>query len=112
VLVLWRNKLRASKSPQRIFDAVRTVITASGVIAGKTRRALDFHRARRRRDPPLHRDHARHPDLPGATSVATASNPMPNLTRHTFEGSGVALLRGDQETMIPAPPPVGSQRPS
>src|SRR5947209_14521495 len=41
VLVLWRNKLRASDAPQRIFDAVRSVITASGVIAGKTRRALD-----------------------------------------------------------------------
>ncbi len=41
VLVLWRNKLRTSERPQRIFDAVRTVITASGVIATKTRRALD-----------------------------------------------------------------------
>lgn len=41
VLVLWRNKLRASDRPQRIFDAVRTVIAASGVIAGRTRRALD-----------------------------------------------------------------------
>lgn len=41
VLVLWRNKLRASDRPQRIFDAVRTVISASGVIAGKHRRALD-----------------------------------------------------------------------
>ena len=41
VLVLWRNKLRASDAPQRIFDAVRKVITASGVIAGKHRRALD-----------------------------------------------------------------------
>lgn len=41
VLVLWRNKLRASERPQRIFDAVRAVITSSGVIAGKTRRALD-----------------------------------------------------------------------
>ena len=41
VLTLWRNKLRASKSPQRIFDAVRAVITESGVIAGKNRRALD-----------------------------------------------------------------------
>jgi IS5 family transposase len=41
VLVLWRNKLRASEAPQRIFDAVRQVINASGVIAGKTRRALD-----------------------------------------------------------------------
>lgn len=41
VLVLWRNKLRASDRPQRIFDAIRAVITASGVIATKTRRALD-----------------------------------------------------------------------
>ena len=41
VLVLWRNKLRASERPQRIFDAVRAVITSSGVIANKTRRALD-----------------------------------------------------------------------
>ena len=41
VLVLWRNKLRASAKPQRIFDAVRAVITETGVIAGKTRRALD-----------------------------------------------------------------------
>jgi hypothetical protein len=41
VLTLWRNKLRASASPQRIFDAVRAVITESGVLAGKTRRAVD-----------------------------------------------------------------------
>jgi IS5 family transposase len=41
VLVLWRNKLRDSERPQRIFDAVRAVISSSGVIAGKTRRALD-----------------------------------------------------------------------
>lgn len=41
VLTLWRNKLRASESPQRIFDAVRSVIAESGVIAGKNRRALD-----------------------------------------------------------------------
>jgi hypothetical protein len=41
VLVLWRNKLRASENPQRVFDTVRTVITGSGVLAGKTTRALD-----------------------------------------------------------------------
>jgi IS5 family transposase len=41
VLTLWRNKLRASERPQRIFDAVREVIDATGVLAGKTRRALD-----------------------------------------------------------------------
>ena len=41
VLTLWRNRLRASDSPERIFDAVRDVVTATGVLAGKTRRALD-----------------------------------------------------------------------
>jgi IS5 family transposase len=41
VLTLWRNKLRASQRPQRIFDAVREVITATNVLSGKTRRALD-----------------------------------------------------------------------
>jgi IS5 family transposase len=41
VLTLWRNKLRASESPQRIFDAVRAVVTETGVIAGKHRRVLD-----------------------------------------------------------------------
>lgn len=41
VLVLWRNKLRVSDRPQRIFDAVRAVITESNVLVGKTRRALD-----------------------------------------------------------------------
>ena len=41
VLTLWRNKLRASARPQRIFDAVREVIDATGILAGKTRRALD-----------------------------------------------------------------------
>src|SRR6187431_469741 len=41
VLTLWRNKLRSSDRPQRIFDAVRAVITETGVLRGKTRRALD-----------------------------------------------------------------------
>lgn len=41
VLTLWRNKLRASDHPERIFDAVRDVVAATGVLAGKTRRALD-----------------------------------------------------------------------
>lgn len=41
VLTLWRNKLRASDRPQRIFDAVREVVQATGVLAGKARRALD-----------------------------------------------------------------------
>jgi IS5 family transposase len=41
VLTLWRNKLRASAAPERIFDAVRAVITETGVLKGRTRRALD-----------------------------------------------------------------------
>lgn len=41
VLTLWRNKLRASDAPERIFDAVRSVIAETGVLKGKTRRALD-----------------------------------------------------------------------
>lgn len=41
VLTLWRNKLRASEAPQRIFDAVKAVIVESGVIANKHRRAID-----------------------------------------------------------------------
>lgn len=41
VLTLWRNKLRASEAPQRIFEAVRAVITETGVITGRNRRVLD-----------------------------------------------------------------------
>jgi IS5 family transposase len=41
VLVLWRNRLRASDRPQRIFDAVRAVMGEAKVLDGKTRRALD-----------------------------------------------------------------------
>jgi IS5 family transposase len=41
VLTLWRNKLRQSEHPERIFDAVRAVITETGVLRGKVRRALD-----------------------------------------------------------------------
>lgn len=41
VLTLWRNKLRASDRPERIFDAVRAVITETGVLKGRVRRALD-----------------------------------------------------------------------
>ena len=41
VLTLWRNKLRASERPERIFDAVRDVVAETNVLANKTRRALD-----------------------------------------------------------------------
>jgi IS5 family transposase len=41
VLTYWRTRLRNSDRPERIFDAVREVVTATGVLAGRTRRALD-----------------------------------------------------------------------
>src|SRR5919199_4280544 len=40
-LTVWRNRLRSSARPQRIFDAVRAVIDQTGVLTGKARRALD-----------------------------------------------------------------------
>ena len=40
-LTYWRRRLAASQHPNRIFDAVKAVVTATGALAGKTRRALD-----------------------------------------------------------------------
>ena len=41
VFTYWRSRLRKSKRPERIFDAVRDVIDATGVLKGRNRRALD-----------------------------------------------------------------------
>jgi len=41
VLTYWRARLRASGRPERIFDAVREVVAQTGVLAGRSRRALD-----------------------------------------------------------------------
>jgi IS5 family transposase len=41
VLTYWRTRLRRSEHPERIFDAVRAVIDATGVLRGRSRRALD-----------------------------------------------------------------------
>jgi len=40
-LTYWRRRLAASTRPDRIFEAVKTVVAATGVLTGKTRRALD-----------------------------------------------------------------------
>jgi len=40
-LVYWRSRLRGSDRPRRLFDAVAAVIEATGVLAGRRRRALD-----------------------------------------------------------------------
>jgi transposase len=41
VLTLWRSRLRGSGRPERIFEAVRQVVAATGVLKGRQRRALD-----------------------------------------------------------------------
>ncbi len=41
VFTYWRTRLRHSEHPERIFDAVREVIDATGVLAARRRRALD-----------------------------------------------------------------------
>src|SRR3954464_5291573 len=41
VLTYWRRRLAGSERPQRIFDAIREVVHATGALTGKTRRALD-----------------------------------------------------------------------
>jgi Transposase DDE domain/Transposase domain (DUF772) len=40
-LTVWRGRLRRSPRPNRIFDAVRAVVAQTGMLAGKTRRAMD-----------------------------------------------------------------------
>jgi hypothetical protein len=41
MLVYWRNRIRRSSRPRRIFEAVRQVVQATGVLAGRSRRVLD-----------------------------------------------------------------------
>jgi hypothetical protein len=41
VLVYWRARLRTSDRPRRLFDTVREVVEATGVLAGRRRRVLD-----------------------------------------------------------------------
>jgi IS5 family transposase len=41
VLVYWRNRIRASSRPRRIFEAVRQVVRQTGVLTGRGRRVLD-----------------------------------------------------------------------
>jgi IS5 family transposase len=41
VLTYWRTRLRRSERPERIFETIRAVIDTTGVLAGKSRRALD-----------------------------------------------------------------------
>jgi hypothetical protein len=40
-LTYWRRRLARSDRPNRIFDVIRAVVAETGVLVGKTRRALD-----------------------------------------------------------------------
>jgi IS5 family transposase len=40
-LTYWRRRLATSQRPNRIFEAVKAVVAQTGVLAGRTRRALD-----------------------------------------------------------------------
>jgi hypothetical protein len=40
-LTYWRRRLAASDRPDRVFEAVRAVVAATGVLRGKARRAVD-----------------------------------------------------------------------
>lgn len=40
-LTYWRARLAGSDRPNRVFEAVREVVSATGALRGKTRRALD-----------------------------------------------------------------------
>src|SRR4051794_18933759 len=40
VLTLWRRRLARSDRPERIFQAVREIVAASGALSGKTRRGV------------------------------------------------------------------------
>jgi IS5 family transposase len=95
VLTYWRARLRNSGRPERIFEAVRSVIDATGVLRGKTRRALDstllddavatqdtvtqlvgaIRRVRR--------------VVPGASEVP--------LVAHDYDGAGKPLIAWDDE---------------
>ncbi len=41
VLTYWRRRLAASQRPNRIFEVVKDVVAQTGVLAGRTRRAVD-----------------------------------------------------------------------
>ena len=97
-LTYWRRRLAASDRPNRIFDAVREVIAQTGVLTGKTRRALDstvledavatqdtvtqliaaIRRVRRQ--------------VPGAGAVVTA-----HCTAHDYDDPGKPAIAWDDE---------------
>lgn len=103
-LTYWRRRLAASESPQRIFEAVREVIGATGAVAGKTRRAVDstvLDDAVARQDTITQliasiRRVAR--DVPGAAALVTAHcTRLGALTGDDYTGTGKPRIAWDDE---------------
>ena len=96
VLTYWRRRLAASIRPNRIFDAVREVVAATGALTGKTRRALDstvLEDAVATQDTVTQliaaiRRVAR--EVPGAAEVVAA-----HCTRHDYDDPGKPAIAWD-----------------
>jgi hypothetical protein len=80
VLTLWRNKLRQSNDPNRIFNAVRDVVKQTGVLANRTRRALDSTLL---------------DDAVATQDTVTQLMSMIRRCRHAIPDAGVVVLVGD-----------------
>src|SRR3954470_6358162 len=68
VLTYWRRRLAASGRPNRIFDAVREVVAATGALTGKTPAGAGLHDPAGRSGHSGHRhpaDRRDPPDAPG-----------------------------------------------
>src|SRR5919112_4136343 len=98
VLTYWRRRLARSAHPNRIFDAVRQVVAATGALTGRTRRALDstvledavatqdtviqliaaIRRVRR--------------EVPGAAAIVTE-----HCTAHDYDDPGKPVIAWDDE---------------
>lgn len=101
-LTYWRRRLAASDRPQRIFEAVRDVIAATGAVASRQRRALDstvLDDAVARQDTVTQliaqiRRVGR--DVPGADDVVTAvCTRLAGLTSTGYEAAGKPRIAWD-----------------
>jgi IS5 family transposase len=103
-LTYWRRRLAGSDRPQRIFEVVRDVVTETGAVAGKTRRAVDstvLDDAVARQDTVTQliaqvRRVGR--EVPGAKDlIATECTRLAALTGHGYDQSGKPPIAWDDQ---------------
>jgi hypothetical protein len=103
-LTYWRKRLAPSERPHRIFDVVTEVVAATGVLKGKSRRALDstvLDDAVARQDTVTQliaqiRRAGR--EVPGATElVATVCTRLGALTGAGYERTGKPRIAWDDK---------------